>query len=305
MSEFNLGVVIPVGAGREENVELCLRWLRGQPLIQAVVLVLDGTDVPVPDVPRFVSGAETYMVTAIKHEPGMEQPRNLGVRHLLHKHPSLTHVWFLDTDIIMDPIATVAYARAAFEDGNLDSILIGPYDWLAPGQRSPIFDLRNDPRWPMFEERKGERTIGELGVGLGNFSGNLVWPVREFVNVGGFHPGLHHGRCEDGELGLRAASYQIPMTLVPEARGWHLWHPVNEALTRARNARDVPLLNAWHPWVQDKGLIVSQEDGARFDYRCDCGQVINSGEMWHHMETHETRARPIEPITYDTGSPLP
>lgn len=308
MSEFNLGVVIPVGAGREENVNLMLRYLSVAPLVQAVILVLDGVDVAPPHIPAMVDGAPTYTITSVKHRPGMEQPRNLGVRHLFHKHPQLTHVWFLDTDILIDVLASTHYAKAA-EGNGMDSILIGPYEWMPPGQRARMPGLFNDPRWEMFNERKGERLIGELGVALGNFSGNLVWPIKQFIDVGGFHPMLHHGRCEDGELGLRAGSYQVPMTLVPEARGWHVWHPVNAELVNQRNARDVPLLNHWHPWVEQKGLIVTQQDGARFDYECECGLVINSGEMWSHTATHAgTRGfsgRKIEPVVLDTGDPLP
>ncbi len=140
----------------------------------------------------------------------------------------------------------------------------------------------------MFNAEKHEPKIAKLNVALGCFGGNLVWPISRFRCVGGFHPELHHGRCEDGELGLRAASYRIPMVLVPEARGWHIAHNIDVELAKVRNERDVPLINKWHPWVEEKGLVVTDEDGARFDFVCRCGAQVNTLLMWDHVATHAT-----------------
>jgi GT2 family glycosyltransferase len=288
--EFNLGVVIPVGKGRDENVRDCLTYLLRNHAVQAVMLVLDGEDVPTPQVPP--TDLPVYVLPTIKHRPGMEQPRNLGVRHLVHKHPDITHVWFLDSDILVLPDCADHYAFTAFSENALDAVLIGPYDWMPAGRREPMPDLETDWRWAMFREKALRRNVADLGVALGNFSGNLVWPVEAFMRVGGFHPQLHHGRCEDGELGLRAAAAQVPMVLVPGARGWHMAHDVNHQLVMDRNARDVPLLNQWHPWVEGMGLIVTHEDGARFDFVCECGEQMNTLLMWEHFATrhHGTEA---------------
>jgi hypothetical protein len=150
----------------------------------------------------------------------------------------------------------------------------------------PDLDLHNDPRWEMFNMYTSDTTFqAHLGVALGNFSGNIVWPIKEFKRVGGYWNYLYTGRCEDGELGVRAAVMGVPMTLVRDARAFHqgammAGHGDPEATKK--NQRDVPLINERHPYIQEQGLVVADRDGKRFDYKCECGQQINSLEIWEH-----------------------
>lgn len=125
--------------------------------------------------------------------------------------------------------------------------------------------------------------VGQLNFALANFSGNLVWPVDQFKRVGGYWNEINMGRCEDGELGLRAASMGVPMSVVPNARAWHLQHPVNMNWIQQANGRDVPMINERHPWVEDLGLIVADADGKRFDFNCPaCDEIVNTLEIWNH-----------------------
>jgi hypothetical protein len=270
-----------------------------------------------------------------KHQPGMEQPRNVGVR-LLADLPSrderfegLSHVWFLDTDVIPDPDALASFAHAEFatevwrcpecghieigpdetessecpacftvnanDEGDtwepVDVVQVGPYDWLPPGKREPMPELKNDPRWPSFDSHKPTDVLtSDLSAGLACFSGNLVWPIDAFQRIGGFWDELHHGRCEDGELGLRAVGMGLGISYVADARGWHLHHDRNVEWIEQTNAIDVPKLNARHPWKElgyghDELFVVDQE-GKRFDCRCgDCGRSFPSAEIWQHKAT--------------------
>jgi hypothetical protein len=311
---FRCGVVVPVCPGRKDNVELMLHYLFAPDALkrpEVAVLVLDGPDVEIPEVPEHVGSQVGIVQTEQRHEPGREQPRNVGVRVLQQRHPELNYVWFLDADILVGGATMahleLAYVRAQMQ--NVEPILVGPYEWLSEGMRAPMPEVRTDFREAMFNELNLQITVSQLGVALGNFGGNLAWPISEFVRIGGFHPQLYMGRCEDGELGLRAASHRIPMMLVKEARGYHMAHAVDHQEAMRRNERDVPLLNSWHPWVQVKctncdavwqggrdtcancggtetkgGLIVTDQDGARFDYVCACGHQVNTLEMWAHME---------------------
>lgn len=287
MSEFRPGVVIPVGAGRRDNLMMVLQCLHEQTRPpEAIVLVADGPEQAV----KIQGLTLPTMVTVIeKHEPGAEQPRNVGVRRLTETWPDCNAVWFLDTDVIFAEDACENLARA-WEAADHDRIIMAPYEWLPPGRRQIDPTLHNDPRWAMFNERRtidpaGE-SIGELNVGLGCFSGNLVWPIDEFVRIGGFWNEIHHGRCEDGELGLRAVALGVPITTCPGARGYHLWHEINAELAMERNARDVPMLNDRHPWVQGEGLLVVDRDGRRFDQKCDrCGEIVNTLDWWSHRGT--------------------
>lgn len=286
MTDFRPGVVIPVGAGRRENLQMVLQCLHKQTRKpEAIVIIADG-----PEAALKLSGMTipAMQVAMAKHEPGREQPRNVGVRRLVEQWPQLNAVWFLDSDVIFADDACAALA-GAWEAADHERVIMAPYEWLPPGRREIDPVLRNDPRWAMFDERRATdpagESVGELNVGLGCFSGNLVWPIDEFTRIGGFWNEIHHGRCEDGELGLRAVAQGVPITTCPGARGYHLWHPVNLELAVARNARDVPMLNARHPWVQEGGLVVVEKDGRRFDQRCDrCDQVINTLDYWEHRK---------------------
>jgi len=248
-------IVIPVGPGRDDNLRECLASIEVmtvQP--DRVVIVCDGPEVKfqLHDPPDHHT-----LIRAEKHQPGMEQPRNIGVRAVERLDDSITHVWFVDSDIILDPNALLCYQEAS---GDAYRILVGPYDWLPTGVRRPMPELRNDPRWISFDEHDPLKVlVDDLSAGLACFSGNLVWPIDEFTRIGGFWNELHHGRCEDGELGLRAIACGVPISFVRGARGWHLDHPVNFELTLQRNERDVPMLNEHHPWMEG---------------RCVCGKPI-------------------------------
>lgn len=285
---MDLGVVIPVGAGREDNVLSVLASLAAQTeLPKVVVLVCDG-----PDAALAVDGGFPVPLAVLnvpeKHKPGMEQPRNLGVKLLQDlgandSNMATTHAWFLDSDVIVEPDC-IAEFQMAMSQEPIDRVLIAPYDWMPPGVREPMPDLHNDPRWDMFICAEPWQIHREqLNVGLGCFSGNLLWPIEEFVRVGGFWNEMHHGRCEDGELGVRAVAMGVPMSLVPEARGWHIDHPRNMGWIMETNAIDVPKLNARHPWIEGEGMLVVEQDGARFDVICpNCSQQFNSGDIWRH-----------------------
>lgn len=285
-NQFRPGVVIPVGAGRRENVTEVLRSLHEQTFKpEGIVLVADGHDAALKPHGLTIPTAQAVIP---KHVPGAEQPRNVGVRVLSEQFFQCNAVWFVDSDVIFAPDALEQLART-WEAVDHGRVIIAPYDWLPPGERSLSPATHNDPRWAMFNERRdidpaGE-SIGELNVGLGCFSGNLVWPIEEFIRIGGFWNEIHHGRCEDGELGLRAVAQGVPITSCPGARGYHLWHPVNMSLAQERNARDVPMLNERHPWVEGEGLLVVERDGRRFDQRCPtCDAVINTLDWWTHRE---------------------
>lgn len=290
--KFEVGVVITTCAGREENLQRTIDHLMRAAAIrqapQAVVVVYDGCPAMGFPTPIPVHGVEIS-----QHVPGQEQPRNVGFRKLREVSPDCNFVWFLDSDLIFEPDILRQFYNGLTEAE--DRILIGPYDWLAPQVVEPVHDRSDhrvgmaDYRWVSFDEHGPERVLRhDLGAGLACFGGNLVWPVDAFEKIGGFHPELHHGRCEDGELGLRAASAGVPMSFVREARGWHVFHPVNGTRTHAANARDVPLINQWHPWVEGQGLLVTAQDGARFDFRCpQCGDQVNSLAYWDHTATHK------------------
>lgn len=282
--EFRCGVVIPVGPGdfRMRNLNLVLETLDKQTFKPIdIAIVFDGW-LPGSKYTTMRNHHPLYIYTD-KHEPGREQPRNMGVRYLPDE---CNYVWFLDSDCLVLPNTLHEFAKAA-NIREEQRILIGPYEWMEEGS-TKVTDkvVTHDPRRALFEDSRPDTVYVEnLGVALANFSGNLVWPVNAFKKVGGFWDDLYTGRCEDGELGIRAASMSVPMSLVKSAKAFHMGpqggHGDPQILEK--NARDVPMINERHPYVEDKGLIIADEDGKRFNYLCKvCGEELNTIELWDH-----------------------
>jgi GT2 family glycosyltransferase len=277
-----IGVVIPVGPGRAENLAMVLDSVNRQVGIRPAVvcLVCDGPEAHLEVEPKEGWDLPVISIHAAKHEPGMEQPRNIGVREI--EKFDCTHVWFLDTDVIVEEGALTEIAANLMQQE--PDALCCPYEWLPPGFRAEDPTLYNDPRWVSFNAPMSEvPTTGDLSTGLACFSGNLVWKISTFKEVGGFWNELHHGRCEDGELGLRAVAMGKSIGFCKQARGYHLWHQINRQLTEERNARDVPMLNERHPWVQGEGVFMKEEDGMRFDVECVCGWEGPTVEIFRHQ----------------------
>lgn len=291
-------VIIPCAPGRESNLELVLERLDalegGMP--QVLVVVDGGADQIM--IERAGRGGRVDEVLMPKHEPGAEQPRNVGVRMARHLWPSVTHAWFLDSDILVEPDC-LEQLVAAIRLGP-ERIIVAPYDWGAEGVE---WAPRGDPdlvpmeaRWPMFDASPPERVYtGDLSAGLACWGGNLVWPIDEFIRVGGFWNELYAGRCEDGELGLRAVAMGVPISFCAAARGFHRWHPSDYNQKAARNARDVPMIDARHPWLHDSNvLLTTDRDGAAFDALCShCQQRIPTGQWWEHASSCGHVALPI------------
>jgi hypothetical protein len=284
MADFKPGCVITCpDKGRDENT-LRTAELATKTIALQTVVYIDGAHPSnqfMYDLDQF--GVDVYHDSKYEPSTGMIQPRNRGVEYL---DPEINQVWFLDSDLVWeeDPLEVF---RDAWD--HRDRIMIGPYDWMAPGETKPWGRLElSDGRWASFNEfNQREELVRDLGAGLACFGGNLLWPRRAFEEIGGFSPDLFHGRCEDGELGLRAVEAGIPMSLVQDARAWHVSHPKNMEWILAANRRDVPLLDAWHPWVHLQGVHPVEEDGCRFNFTCQiCGVDLNTWYLWSHMEEH-------------------
>lgn len=331
---MNVATILPTGPGREENLTRVINSLSlGSEVPAMAVIVLDGPDAGIDkeQLSRVAKGIDHVYVTRLakKHEPGDPQPRNVGAHYAVSKAEQLgvelDMFWFLDSDCVVSRDCLLEFQRANVAAATEHSpsklvgqrILIGRYDWLSQGAESPQEGLEMaDPRAQAFESRTPAETFrSDLSAGLACFSGNLMWPVKAFQRTGGFWNDIHHGRCEDGELGLRAVQMGVPIAFVAKAHAMHFWHPRNVAAIMEMNARDVPMLNERHPWVQsrcncghqktmhgtpeggergtgsckdcrcksyEQAMFVVEEDGRRYNCRCRCGWEGNTAEMWSH-----------------------
>lgn len=297
---MRIGTVIPVGPGRAENLMCALRTLAHQDSPpEAIVVVLDGPQATAECAPVAERLSEVrsehLFIAAPKHEPGMEQPRNIGVRALRAEWPEIQHVHFWDSDLVAAP-TLYDEIRAAYAQGPQDRILVCPYEWMPPGVAEPTPHIRNDPRWPSFDAYgPTEVRRGDLAAGLACFSGNLVWNVDEFQRIGGFWNEIGHGRAEDGELGLRAVAMDVGISFARNARAYHVWHEIDTERVLAMNARDVPMLNERHPWVERGAVFMVDRDGKAFDVRSPyTGEMVPTIAWWAHAALHGgTLALPI------------
>lgn len=288
---FNAGVVIPCAPNRMENIKLCTQHIvAGNIVPNEIVFVLDGWAISQED-ENEIRGYDEFNLTNMtflhteKHVVGNGtlQPKNHGAAYL-DKNTECTHVWFIDSDIIVEPETLFEYLLASQQDGEEPRILIGPYEWLPGSHRGLAPKLHNDPRGQFFLDYDPSYTsVGEINFALANFGGNVVYPIEAFKRVGGFWDDLSAGRVEDGEMGLRCAAMGVPMAAVPKARAYHLSHPINHEWIYKTNAEEVPKLNARHPWVEQEGVIVVEKDGKRFDWiNPETGESVNTNEIWNY-----------------------
>ena len=309
MNEFNVGVVIPCSENRLDNLKLVLQHLKVQTFKpRSIVIVCDGF--PPSKVSEYcgqemseimLEGIQIQATYNEKHVAGSGtiQPKNAGAwwfDNAKWSQQPISHLWFIDSDIIVSPTALEEYWNAEKQEFSWHEaailneriqeprIMIGPYEWLPIGRRQIDESLHNDPRGTFFKDFDPSYTsVGEINFALANFGGNIVYPRQAFKDIGGFWDDLSAGRVEDGEIGLRCASVGIPMCAAPNARGWHLEHPVNHQWKLETNEREVPMLNERHPWVQQEGIYVSDNDGKRFEWiDPNTGIHHNTLEIWEH-----------------------
>lgn len=305
-SEFRCGVVITASQDREDNLIRVIKALdEGTLFPEAVIIVCDGWHKDWHEFKYMPKNFDTRLLPIGKHQPKQEQPRNVGAQYLKLAYPHVNHVWFLDSDCIPGMQTLEAYKDAWYPEQ--DRILIGPFDYLPKLETSvgPLWNIENDFRWPIFY-KYGPDVVhkNDASIGLACISGNLVWPLDKFFEVGGFWNELHHGRAEDGELGLRAVARGIPMSLVREARAYHIWHKGNNEKTGLpdatphklkQNEIDVPKINERHAWIHERGIELVDADGKRFNQICpSCGESVNTNLYWKHKEECDNREMDYE-----------
>ncbi len=291
---MSVSVVIPLGPGdaHKGNLFRVAESVGDQmDMPDQVCIVADGPgawlSVDQQDLVAALAGVPVLFVDANKFERGQMMTRNIGVQRLSEHGMATELIWFLDSDVMVEPLALAQMCEARFCCVSRPLVVAGPYEWLPPGYGLRDPRIKNAPWW---------NTVGSIGEGqhrysrsaaLCNLSGNLLWEWDAFIDVGGFHSELKRG--EDGELGLRAAAHGIE-TLFVEARGWHLWHPVNERGVGEANAVDLPKIDAWHPWVK-----ADTDDACR---------DVEPGIEWVSSVTGET-VRSIEAWDYYRSLPDP
>jgi len=220
-----ISVIIPVGAGRGENLSLALCGLSQQTYRDfEVVLVTNDKEI-----------ATRFDAHYVHHEkPNIGSiNRNAGVR--LANYDRLV---FIDSDIILHPNALQFYADGF--DNYRNRAILGLYHWLPPMKVTkddvarwdtietlPSASVNHhyiqDSRTAYFESTHPDRLYCDYQRALHCLSGNMGISRTCFEHAGGFDEEL--SRAEDGAFGLALCDAGHSWSYDKRIVGLHLSHP--------------------------------------------------------------------------------
>jgi GT2 family glycosyltransferase len=257
-----ISVILPVYE-REDAVKCCLAALECQTLpTEAFELIV--VDDSVSDAVADAIGVHSLRwgpPTLTKHYLRSSPPRvgsftagrarNIGAANA--KGDLLV---FIDQDVMLAPDALLYYAKAHKRYGD-NTIIVGLYHWLPRMDFGPedvrerFYDIEDDgfhdyecasnilfEKLPMDEPGIQGRDcrandFGEIDnvvndAALGAFSGNIGYPRRLFLTLGGFDENIRGHGGEDADLGLTAKTHGAKFLLYKEIWGLHRWHGRNQ-----------------------------------------------------------------------------
>ena len=245
---MRIGFAIPT-YNRADNLRLVLHGLELQTSQGFDVVVCDhGSTDDTLEVTRLFD-VSYCRLERTAYDPGAA--RNTAVQSL---SVEVTHIWFLDSDVILNPEA-VEHAVTKHLTASPEVIITGRYDWLKKGVRQPPFEGLG-----IADQR--QRTAGwdcnkVVKCSGAALTGNLVIPVDAFEMTGGFDPNLAGSRSEDCEMGFNMRSKGLTMVMCEGIIGYHLAHPriqtSEEDLAGTRRGvryihekYDIPLKKEWY-----------------------------------------------------------
>lgn len=252
-----LSVIIPVGDGREGNLDLVLHALHKQTFQGfEVVLCCDGE-----------RGVGSWLLEKYSQLFSLNyswEPRrgqvNLGAvnRNRGAREANLDQLVFIDSDVVLNPNALEAYVEGFWN--HPVRAICGPYHWLPPMEVS-IDDLDNrwedfvagklphtkkppyghrvgdDPRLVPWETVSPDALYCDYRRSIMMLSGNFAVHRKVFQGAGGFWEALQYG--VDGAFGL--ATYQAGFSWSFDARavGYHLYHERSKGIVGGESMKKI------------------------------------------------------------------
>lgn len=243
---MNIAFVIPV-YNRVENLRLVLRALQLQtdPFFSVIVADDGSTDNPAGVVNEFIGQLDIKLFSQEHKGYRVSKVRNMGVSHVSQL---ATHLWFVDSDVVLNPDAVVGAKLTIAVHPNV--VIAGRYDWMPPMQIS-CEDLED--RWSEFVGAElpalphpgnaqigGREVVGQrrrfdvrqqvdwtartitLCTGA-TLSGNLIVPKAAFDLVGGFDENIE-GQGQDCDFGKMLGRAGVQMLFSETIMGYHLYH---------------------------------------------------------------------------------
>lgn len=189
-----------------------------------------------------------------------QRTRNIGAAQSQYNH-----VWFVDSDVVLNPHAL--HHQGRIREKFPDIVVVGMYHFsdkgelvpsqvresydhvmaLVPNEKSggpplPGLDNRIDG---FHEEIVAENIITEYD-GLGFWGGNCCWPAALFWIIGAYDERMPSGQGEDAELGQRMRKAAVPVMQFAPVYGVHMWHERNVALSQALVNESIAYIDLKH-----------------------------------------------------------
>ncbi len=243
---MNIAFVVPI-YNRAENLRLVLHGLLRQtdPFFTVVVADDGSTDSPKAVIDEYASLLDIKYCRQEHKGYRVSRVRNLGVSHV---RPQTTHVWFIDSDVVLNPHAVEEARLLLIQHPGI--VIAGRYDWMPPMRILPV-DL--EERWgafvagelPPLAGQDDKFTGGHAVVGHhrhfdirktaqwdtgkillctgATLSGNLIVPRTAFSAVGGFDENIE-GQGQDCDFGKMLRRAEVQMMYSSTIIGYHLYH---------------------------------------------------------------------------------
>jgi len=243
-----IGFVIPT-YNRSQNLALVLRALSVQAGVtkELQVVVADDGSLDYGATSNTVKGFSGLAVRYLwrPHDGyGVSWMRNRGARLL---DPDTTHVWFVDSDVLLNPGA-LAHGYELVDKYPQGVVICGKYDWLPPmvitaddvvhhwdklvGAALPPKQvdytpnlLGNDPRFSGRPELWNCSALVEQFRG-GTLSGNLIVPMALMNETGGFDEAIK-GQGQDCEFGYHLQAAGARAVFCSHIIGYHVSHEMD------------------------------------------------------------------------------
>ncbi len=245
---------------------------------------------------------------------------------------------FIDQDVMLAPDALQHYANA-YEIHGDKTVIVGLYHWLPrmdfepldvktsfldiyqcgiTGELQRFTHLQMDVPGIQGRDMR-EKDFGDIehwvdDAALGAFSGNIGYPRKLYLEMGGMDENIRGHGGEDADLGLTAKEHGAKFLLFKDIWGLHRWHSRDQAKNEAEVQENIAYIDLKHGtgrYAGAKKWCDSQEWSDPVHYKKDVGgvlmQIDGNPTVWACRDGHRIGLPTpdwVERLGFDHGQVL-